>query len=66
MLQKLSLQKLEELQSKLKEVEEILNPEHLDFTGLYNASNHHALMIKHLDLEVSSCICQILTEQNKK
>lgn len=66
MLQNLSLQKLEELQAKLKEVQEILNPEQLDFTGLYNTSNHHALMIKHLDLEVVSYICQRLKERNNK
>lgn len=66
MLHQLSLQKLEELHAKLVEVEEILNPMQLDFTGLYNTSNHHALMVKHLDLEVVSKICLIIKEQNKK
>lgn len=66
MLQNLSLQQLKELQAKLKEVQEILNPEHLDFTGLYNTSNHHALMIKHLDLEVGSYLCQRLEERDNK
>lgn len=66
MLHNLSLQKLEELQAKLKEVQEILNPEHLGFTELYNTSNHHALMIMHLDLEVGSYLCQRLAERDNK
>lgn len=66
MLQNLSLQQLRELKEKLKEVQEILNPEHLDFTGLYNTSNHHALMIMHLDLEVGFYFCQRLEERDNK
>lgn len=66
MLQKLSLQQLEELQSKLAEIEKILNPDALDFTGLYKTSNHHALMIKHFDLEVTYEINKIYLERENK
>lgn len=66
MLHQLSLRKLEELHAKLAEVEKILNPEQLNYEGLYKTSNHDAIKIRLMQDEVFANICKIFKERDNK